>query len=399
MPEVHAKLSASGAKRWMCCPPSANLEVHLPDKTSQFAEEGTFAHGMAELILRYNHGEMTKRTFTTRMNKLKADTFYNHEMEEYIKDYTHHVWEQFNDAKAKCPDAQVLFEQRLDFSEYVPEGFGTGDVVIIADGLVQVIDLKYGKGVGVSAEDNPQLRLYGLGAYLEHSMLYDIQRLKMTVIQPRLENVSTEEITTEELLGWAENEVRPKAALAAEGKGEFSVGDHCRFCKAYATCRVQKDYQLEMAKYEFMEGDLLEEEEIGDVLSRVGALVKWAEAIKDYAFDQVLNHGWHYEGWKLVEGKSTRRYMDEKKVADVLSGAGYERPQIYKPAELLGVTGMEKVVGKKKFAELLKELVIKPEGKPTLVPVSDKRPEISTADSARDDFETIQESAVERRGE
>lgn len=384
MPDIHAKLSASGAKRWMSCPPSANLEAQFPDKTSEYAEEGTFAHSLAELILRYNNNEISKKAFSTRLNKMKADPLYNAEMQDYIEDYAQLVWEQVNEAKAICQDVQPLFEQRLDFSEYVPEGFGTGDVVVIADELLQVIDLKYGKGVGVSAEKNPQLRLYGLGAYLEYSLLYDIQRVKLTIIQPRLDNISSEELTVQELLSWADNEVKPKAKLAMAGEGEFQVGDHCRFCKAFATCRAQKDHQMELMKYDFAEGELLQESEIGEVLSRVDALVKWADAIKDYAFDQALNHGQHYEGWKLVEGKSNRKYINESKVACVLLEAGYD--DIYKPEEILGITAMEKQIGKKKFAELLSGLVEKPEGKPVLVPVSDKRPELNTVDSIKNDF-------------
>ena len=381
MPEVHAKLSASGAKRWMNCPPSANLESRFPDKSSKYAEEGTFAHSLAELCLRYNNHEITKKTFTTRLNKLKKEPYYSPELQEYIEDYANLVWEQVNEAKASCPDAQALFEQRLDFSEYVPEGFGTGDVVIIADDLVQVIDLKYGKGVGVAAEGNPQLRLYGLAAYQEHSMLYDIQRVKMTIIQPRLDNISTEELTVEELLTWADTEVKPKAELAMKGEGEFCTGDHCRFCKAFAVCRAQKERQMELMKYEFTEGELLEDSEIGDILSKLDPLVKWAEAIKAYAFDQALTHGIHYEGWKLVEGRSNRQYTDEKQAAALLEEAGFQ--DIYK---LKGFTDMEKLVGKKKFAELLSDLIIKPEGKPVLVSEKDKRPELNRAEQVKDDF-------------
>lgn len=384
MPDVHAHLSASGAKRWLSCPPSANLEAQFPDTASEFAQEGTFAHGLAELVLRYNNNEITKKTFSTRLNKLKKEPFYSQEMEDYITDYTQTVWEQFNEAKASCPDAQALFEQRLDFSEYVPEGFGTGDVVIIADDLVQVIDLKYGKGVGVSAAENPQLRLYGLGAYLEHSMLYDIQRIKMTIIQPRLENISTEEFTVRELLDWAEKEVRPRAYMAMRGEGEFTVGDHCRFCKAFAVCQAQKDHQMELAKYDFADAELLEDSEIGEVLTRVDALVKWAEAIKDYAFDQAVSHGQHYDGWKLVEGRSNRKYTDEIQVAEVLTKAGYQ--EIFKPQELRGITAMEKLIGKKKFVELLDGLVEKPEGKPVLVPETDNRPELNSVEAAAEDF-------------
>ncbi|MBS6764041.1 MAG: DUF2800 domain-containing protein [Clostridium sp.] len=381
MPDVHAELSASGAARWMSCPPSVKLEAQFPDKTSEYAEEGTFAHSLAELILRYNNNEMTKKTFSTRLNKMKKDPFYNQEMQEYIEGYAQTVWELFNEVKAFCPDALIFFEQRLDFSEYVPEGFGTGDVVIIADDLVQVIDLKYGKGVGVSAKENPQLRLYGIGAYLEHSMLYDISRIKTTIIQPRLDNISTEEISVDNLLAWAETEVAPKALLAREGKGEFQVGVHCRFCKAFAVCRAQKDRQMELAKYDFVDGALLEDWEIGDILGRIDPLIKWAEAVKGYALDQVLNHGMHYEGYKLVEGKSNRIYIDEKKAAATLKEAGFE--DIFK---LKGLTDMERLVGKKKFDELMKGLVIKPEGKPTLVSETDKRPELDITKKIKEEF-------------
>lgn len=382
---MHAKLSASGAKRWISCPPSANLEQQFPDQTSEYAEEGTFAHSLAELMLRYNNNEITKRSYNSVLRKMKEEKWYNVEMQEYIESYAHIVWEQVNEAKDVCPDVQLLLEQRLDFSEYVPDGFGTGDVVIIADDLLHIIDLKYGKGVGVSAVENPQLRLYGLGAYLEYSLLYDIKRMKLTIVQPRLENISSEEITVQELLDWAENEVKPKARMAMDGEGEFQVGDHCRFCKAFAVCRAQKEYQMELMKFDFVDGDLLDESEIGEVLAKADALAKWAEAIKSYAFDQALNHGQHYDGWKLVEGRSNRTYTDEEKVIKTLCGAGYE--DVYKPKEILGITAMEKYLGKKKFAELLSELVVKPEGKPVLVPESDKRPEINAVDKIKDEFE------------
>ena len=385
MPETHARLSASGAHRWMACPPSVKLEEQFQDKSSEYAEEGTLAHLMAETIIRYNNGEITKRTFSTRMNKIRKEELYGRDMEDYISDYAQNVWEIFNEAKASCPDAQLLPEQRLDFSEYVPGGFGTGDVVIIADDMVQVIDLKYGKGVGVSAVDNPQLRLYGTGAYLEHSMLYDIRRVKMTIIQPRLENISTEELTVEELLKWAEEEVKPQAELAMKGEGEFRTGEHCRFCKAKAVCRARAEYNQELAKLEFRNPDILEEWEIGEVLSRAEELNNWAKDVKDYVFDQALNHGVKFEGWKLVEGKSNRKYLNEEKVRKALEDAGYQQEDITE-TKLLGITAMEKAVGKKKFGEVLSDLVIKPEGKPVLVPESDKRPELNTADSAKEDF-------------
>lgn len=386
MPDVHARLSASGAHRWMACTPSVKLEEQFPDKESAYAAEGTLAHTMAETIIRYNNNEITKRTFFTRMNKIRKEELYGKDMEEYISDYAQNVWEIFNEAKASCPDAQLLPEQRLDFSEYVPDGFGTGDIVIIADDMVQVIDLKYGKGVGVSAKENPQLRLYGLGAYLEHSMLYDIRRVKMTIIQPRLDNISTEELSVEELLEWAEKEVRPKAELAMKGEGEYQTGKHCRFCKAKTVCRARSEYNLELSKLEFRNPDTLEEWEIGEILQRAEELNSYVSDVRDYVFDQALNHGKKYEGWKLVEGRSNRKYLDEKKVRETLIEAGYTDEDITE-TKVLGITAMEKAIGKKVFGEVLSELVIKPEGKPVLVPETDKRPEIHTADSAKKDFE------------
>lgn len=386
MPDVHARLSASGAHRWMACTPSVKLEEQFPDKGSAYAAEGTLAHTMAETIIRYNNNEITKRAFSTRMNKIRKEELYGKDMEEYISDYVQNVWEIFNEAKASCPDAQLLPEQRLDFSEYVPDGFGTGDIVTIADDMVQVIDLKYGKGVGISAKENPQLRLYGLGAYLEHSMLYDIRRVKMTIIQPRLENISTEELSVEELLEWAEKEVRPKAELAMKGEGEYQTGEHCRFCKAKAVCRARSEYNLELSKLEFRNPDTLEEWEIGEILQRAEELNSYVSDVRDYVFDQALNHGKKYEGWKLVEGRSNRKYLDEKKVRETLIEAGYTDEDITE-TKVLGITAMEKAIGKKVFGEVLSELVIKPEGKPVLVPETDKRPEIHTADSAKKDFE------------
>lgn len=385
MPDKHARLSASGAKRWMMCPPSVRLEEQFPDKGSEYAAEGTFAHSLAELFLRYNNNEISKKTFTTRFNKMKTNPFYNEEMQQCIEDYTGFIWETFNRIRTECPDAMMLFEQRLDFSEYVPEGFGTGDVVIIADDAVEVIDLKYGKGVGVSAEENPQLRLYGIGAYLEHSMLYDIQKVRMTIVQPRLENISTEELTAEELISWGENEVKPRAALAAAGEGEFCVGDHCQFCKARKTCRARAEKNLELARFEFSAPELLTDEEIGEILEKAENLTRWAKDISDYAYEEALK-GKHFDGWKLVEGRSNRKYTDEAAIRECLLKEGYPEEDIMKPQELKGISVMEALLGKKKFASLLSGFVVKPEGKPVLVKVSDKRPELSSLASAQNDF-------------
>lgn len=384
---AHARLSASSAARWLNCPPSVRLCEQFPDSGSQYAEEGTFAHALAELFLRYNNSEITKRQFNARLKKMQEDPWYSKEMEEYITSYAGLVWEELNEARASCPDAFALFEQKVDFSRYVPDGFGTADVTIISDDTLQVIDLKYGKGVEVSAKGNPQLRLYGIGAYLEHSLLYDIQKVKMTIIQPRISNLSTEEISVDDLLSWAEDYVKPRAELAAAGKGDLKVGDHCRFCKAFAVCKAQRDYQMELAQMDFAEPDLLDDEEISEVLSRVDGLVKWAEAVKDYAFHMALDEHVKFDGWKLVEGRSVRKYTDISKIEEILANNGYAPMDIYKPKELKGITEMTKLLGSKTFDDLLKDYVVKPPGKPVLVPESDKRPELNTVEQMRGEFE------------
>ena len=386
MPDIHAKLSASGAKRWMTCTPSVALEAQFEDKGSTYAAEGAFAHSLAELMLRYNNGELTKRKFNVDLKKLQEDEYYNAELQEYVEGYANAVWEFVNEAKARCKDAEILFEQKLDFSAWVEDGFGTGDVVIIADGQVHIIDLKYGKGVGVSAIDNPQLRLYGLGAVDTYGMLYDIDTVKMTIIQPRLENISSEELSVEDLVQWAEDEVKPKAVLAHKGEGEFVAGDHCKFCKARATCRARAEKNLELTKHDFRKPNMLTPNEIGEILKQAEQLASWVKDVQDYALDAAVNKGIHFEGWKVVEGRSNRKYTDELEVAKTLKEAGYEEAILYAPRKLYGITDMEKNIGKKAFSEYLKDLVIKPEGKPTLVVESDKRPELKSVDSATKDF-------------
>lgn len=386
MPEVHAKLSASGAKRWMNCPPSVRLEEGFKDKGSPYAKEGTLAHSLAELMINYNCGRLKKTEFNKQLKELSKDELYNQEMQDYIEDYVHNVWEFVNEAKAKCKDIEILTEQRLDFSEYVPDGFGTGDVVIISDGEIHIIDLKYGKGVEIFANDNPQLRLYGLGAISAYEMLYDFDKVKMTIIQPRLNNISSETMPVNFLKDWGKYTVKPLAELAIKGEGEFKTGDHCQFCKARATCRARAEENLELAKMEFVEPELLKDEEIGDVLRKADQLVHWVKDITEYALSEAVNNGKKWDGWKLVEGRSNRKYTDEIKVAEVLKEAGYDEAVLYEK-KLYGITAMEKVVGKKKFSELLNDLVEKPTGKPTLVPESDKRPEINSTDAAKKDFE------------
>lgn len=387
---AHAVLSASGATRWMSCTPSASMEKDIPDQSSEFAKEGTAAHELSEIFLMHEIGEISQTARTRRHNKFKKENeFYSPEMDDYVLQYVDIVVEKINEAKARSSDAFVLLEQRLDFSDWVPEGFGTGDVVIISDGVLEVIDLKYGKGVAVSAVDNPQLRLYGLGAFNQYDMLYDIESVSMTIVQPRLDSVSTETLNASDLVTWADTEVKPKADLAWEGEGEFVAGEHCRFCKIRSTCRARADENLEMAKYDFAEpAEIASTElglnEIGQILFKAGELQKWAKDVEKYALEQAEKHGQKIPGWKLVEGRSNRKYADENQVFEKLKEA-YDEDAIA-PRKLKGITAMEKTIGKGQFTNLLGELVVKPAGKPTLAPEDDKRPELNSTASAQADF-------------
>lgn len=384
---AHARLGASGSKRWLTCTPSARLEEALPESgTSIFAEEGTAAHELAELHLQLFLGTITKATFRKKVKEHSAGPYYSPEMEDHVQTYLDEVVARINTARARTPDAIVLLEQRLDFSQWVPDGFGTGDVLIIADGVLEIVDLKYGKGVPVSAEDNSQMRLYALGAMDQYALLYEFENVQMTIVQPRLGSVSTDEMPADELLRWSNEYVKPRAAMAAAGEGEFLPGDHCRFCSARTHCRARAMANLELAKHEFKDPPLLSVNEIGEILVKADELKKWAEDISKYAFEQAEKHGVRFPGWKLVEGRSNRIYTDKQAVAQTLLIEGYPTDVIYEPQEILGITAMEKVLGKKQFADLLDGLIIKPSGKPTLVPESDKRPELSSAASAAADF-------------
>ena len=385
----HALLSASGAKRWMSCPPSALLEKQFPDQTSGFAEEGTFAHALGDLILSRALEQIDEETYKRSLAPLEKDDYYSQGLVEYVDQYVTLALEKVSEARARSSDAVILLEQRLDFSQWVPEGFGTGDVVIIADEIMEIIDLKYGKGVAVSAEDNPQMRLYALGALAQFEYLYDIRKIRMTICQPRLDSISTEELWVNDLVCWAETELKPRAQMAFKGEGEYCAGDHCRFCKAKFTCRARAEANLELAKMDFRDPAVLADDEIGEVLAKAAQLQTWASDIASYALDQAENHGKKWDGWKLVEGRSTRKYMDEEAVANTLLAGGRTEDDIYTKS-LLGITAMEKLLGKKNFGQILGELIIKPAGKPVLVPEADKRPEINSTASAQKDFSEVE---------
>ena len=372
----HALLSASSSHRWLNCPPSARLCENYEDKGSEYAQEGTDAHSLCEHKLKLALGMES-------VDPTENLSFYNEEMEQCACDYAGYVMELVEEAKKICKDPVVLIEQRLDFSRFVAEGFGTGDCVIIADGTLYIVDYKHGKGVEVSAVENPQMMLYALGALELFDGIYDIDTVRMTIFQPRRENVSVCVMAKDDLLQWAYNDLMAKAKLAYEGGGEFACGDWCRFCKAKAACRKRAEYNLELAKYDFAMPDTLEDAEIAAILEKADELVTWAADVKEFALQQALG-GVRYAGFKVVEGRSNRKYTDEDAVADTVKKAGYDP---YEP-KLLGITAMEKLLGKKQFAKLLSGLVEKPQGKPALVPESDKRQEmnIDKAVSAAEDF-------------
>ena len=365
----HALLSASSSHRWLNCLPSARLCEGYEDRSSEYAQEGTDAHSLCEHKLKSALGmESTDPT--------EGLSFYSEEMEQCACDYAAYVMELVEEAKKICKDPVVLIEQRLDFSRFVQEGFGTGDCVIIADGTLYIVDYKHGKGVEVSAMDNPQMMLYALGALELFDGIYDIDTVQMAIFQPRRDNVSVCVMAKDDLFAWANGELAEKAKLAYDGEGEFACGDWCRFCKAKAACRKRAEYNLEMAKYDFAMPATLEDAEIAAILARADELSAWAADVKEFALQQALS-GVKYDGYKVVEGRSNRRYTDEAAVAEAVKKAGFNPYE----EKLLGITAMTAVLGKKKFADIIEKagLTEKPQGKPALVPESDKRPPMNTA--------------------
>lgn len=368
----HALLSASTAHRWIHCTPAPYLEAQHPDTPSSAAAEGTVAHELAEHKLRGLLDEPTTRP---------ESEWIDEEMEDYTDAYADHVMAELARARQASPAAFVALEQRVDFSHIVPDGFGTADALIIGDGTITVVDLKYGKGVRVDAEGNPQMRLYALGALAQYGMIYQIEQVRTVIFQPRIGNISVEEIDVDELVRWAEEVVRPAAEKADAGEGELQAGEWCQFCRHATQCPalaaemfapVPTTGELTPAA---PDPDTLTDEQIATIITHAGELKKWLTKVEEHALAQATA-GYTYPGLKLVEGRSVRRYTDEDKVAQAVEAAG-EDP--YKPREVLGITAMTKLLGKKRFEELLGDHVHKPEGKPTLVPVSDKRPALELA--------------------
>lgn len=376
-PKVHATLSASSAHRWLNAPPLPQLEKLFPNPASPMAEEGTAAHALGEYKLRKALGQECKRP---------ASDFQSDDMEIFSDDYCDYVMEQYQQAKLAHPGTTVLIEQRLDFSNYVPDSFGTGDCIIIADGLMHIVDFKYGKGIRVIAENNPQMKLYALGALNNYSMLYDQPDvIDMTIFQPRIGHVSTWSIETDTLLDWAKTDLKQKAELAIKGDGVVKYGPWLQFSNCNAVLRVRYNQYKKLQEFQLRSPHLMSNAEIEEVLANVDELVKWANQVKAYAQDLAVNHGKQWDGFKVVEGRSIRKYKDEATVAKVAKENGFT--DIYQQS-LLPITKLEKVMGKKQFNDLLGQYIYKPAGKLTLVPQSDKRPVVDTT-NAQDEFTEV----------
>ncbi|EBF5141614.1 DUF2800 domain-containing protein [Listeria monocytogenes] len=387
MPELHAKLSASGSSRWLNCTPSIALEAKFPEQRNGgvFAQEGTLAHSFAELLLQKFNGDVAKAEYARKLNRLKKNSLYDASMIDHVEVYTTIVIEKFQEAHAADKNAVLSIEQQLDYSEYARGGFGTGDAVIVGNGAVEIIDLKYGKGVPVSAKENSQLMLYGLGAYNAFELDYDLHTVRMTIVQPRLDDVTEFEMEVSDLLDWAENVVKPAALLADAGKGELNPGPWCKFCRARSICKARAEANLALTSYDFKDPRLLQPHEIAKVLGQVAELKSWVEDVKSFALKEAESRGIEFPGWKLVEGRSNRRYADAEMVQAMLELEGYSEEELLSK-KLISLTDMEKLIGKKQVSAILGDLIEKPAGKPTLVVETDKRQAVKLKSDATDDF-------------
>lgn len=370
MPDKHARFSPSAAKRLINCPPSLVLGEQFNEEESQYAAEGSAGHALAEYLI--------KKHLKKRVRRPVSD-YYNDDLLEAVDDYVSYCIGEIEDAKRECPDPFFAVEQRVDASNYVADCFGTADMVVMTDQVIHVIDLKLGKGVPVYAEENPQLMIYGLGLLEIAEMLYDPKIVRLTIYQPRLNNSSTWDIDPAALKAWGEEVLRPRGAMALMGSGDFKAGSWCRFCKARNQCRARADEFLKLAQMEFRPPALLSDDEISEVLKVADELSKWASDVYTFAQDQAITHGKEWTGFKLVEGRSNRKYTSDAEVAQAAETAGYN--DIYKKS-IIGVTEMERLMGKAEFARILGPLVYKPQGKVTLVPESDKREAITKTTAA-----------------
>lgn len=388
----HALLSASSAHKWLHCPPSARLEDSFPDTTSEAAKEGTLAHSICELKLSklFTDKNMSSKTFTGRHNKLKKDPLYNPEMERFTDEYVDYIKDL---AFAMPGPPMVAIEKKLDYGTYAKEGFGTGDCILLQGNTLHIIDFKYGKGVPVSAEDNPQLKLYALGAIAEYGFLYPISEVVLHICQPRLHSFTRFEIPAQDLITWGNEVVKPVAELAYKGEGAFVEGSWCDscFCKVAGTCRKRAennitvmDDAIDPITGAIKEVPTLSNDEVGAILKKAQFLKKWVEKLEKYAHTSLLS-GDSIPGWKLVEGRSNRAFSDEEQLVKALSENGIDQALLYEK-KLLALTAIESIVDKDTWDRVVNPYLIKAPGKPTLVPADDKRQEMQLSTSPEEAF-------------
>ena len=377
----HALLSASGAHRWLNCTPSARLEENFENKQTVYTQEGTLAHELAELKLRKNYETMSTRKFNSELKKIKENELYKPEMDNHTDIYAEYIKQIMYTSKAPC----IFIEYKTDYSKYAKEGFGTTDCVIIEGNTLHVIDFKYGQGVAVSAENNPQMMLYALGIYEANSIIYDIKNVVLAIIQPRLDSISEWNISIEDLIKWGNEVVVPKAEDAFAGIGDFIPGEHCRFCKAKGECRARAEANLQAIEIrKTVDKNLLANDEIGVILKQCTDVEDWLKDLRETALNKILN-GEKIEGWRAVEGRSNRVITNIDEAFELLKKDGFDETVLYE-RKPLSLTELEKLVGKKKFAELLADYIEKPKGKPALVDSSDKRPDFENKTTSEEDF-------------
>ena len=381
---AHALLSPSGASRWLACPPSARLEKEFPDSVSSAADEGTLAHELAELYIRNHLGRVKQVEYKSALKRIKNNQYYSAEMDGYCMDYMTFVLEKFSPI-----DSEILIEEKIDLSHYIPEGFGTIDALIIADNIIDVNDLKYGKGVLVEAHENKQMMLYALGALEKYSLLYHIETVRMTIYQPRLNNYSSYEVGAEDLMAWGETVVKPTAALAFKGGGTYAAGSHCRFCKAKNQCKTLADHNMGLAKYAFEDPNKLTDQDIADILEKAADFKVWIGNIEAYALAEAVNNNKKWPRFKLVSGRSNRKYADEQAILKALKKAKYGEELFLTKPSLVGIGELEKNIGKAEVEKIIGKYIIKPAGAPTLVPEWDKRPELNSTEAAKVAFENV----------
>jgi len=387
MGRKHALLAPSSASRWLVCGPSARANERYTDSSSAYADEGTLAHELAELLIKVKTGIVPEGVLTRDLEQFELHELYSNEMYNYCDVYSDYVIEKYNEVLTHTPDAKLYTETEIDLTEFIPESWGHLDVEIVADTKLTIIDLKYGKGIKVDANENNQVMIYGLGALLKHQHLYDIQKIEMIIYQPRIDNITAFTLTVDELLMWAEKELKPKAQRAYEGKGEYIPGDHCQFCKFAKRCKALADYNLKLAQHEFADADTLTDEDIANIMLQADQFKKWIKVIEDYALKEAVEKGKKWPGLKLVEGRSNRYFSDPEEVVLTLrKKLSIPESYIYKPRELKGITELTKMIGAKQFKLYLDPLTVKPQGKPVLVSKEDKRPEFNSLQKAQEDF-------------